>query len=597
MAIEKETADEAVKETTESKPLTDLNFLGLDGTPIKDMEVKVTVDGQIYQSRTDERGCLPTLSVDPGLPVVVEVKRLDGSFKSIDECKSGYTDSCKTYTSPALLLEATTELHEGAAGDIELSIPRFEDADKGVVETENSEPPVGEAYRDEGHSHPKYVTALTSTRSAPHTKHLPDPSLAVAPKTGGQSPLEGGRDKHGNPLIVYMEKVRDWWGRWHFWGMVEAGTPSSGTAAISPSSAVTYSGGMQKQVQALIDFATEQVTYDYSKEEGTQVVYTQMRFGTFKHKKDEKAAPDKGPGRCYQWVRVALARVVVTGGYLADEKAATLEEQESASMAGGPLIRKGFKDVTGELPDARWAAAGDVIVYAWASQTWERRKVQKKSPNLPNYGHIDIRSYESYISDFLPKTKHPSWTDYTNIHIYRKIFDPLPTARIRAFLHCLREYECQAERDEAKRYGMLNHALPNGNKVFTSYAAHPWHDVPESLRGTATASGAYQIVYTTWKEVFTKGLIELPRGVDQFSPAIQDRIAVIKLEGRDALHLIRKGEIEAAIDRLLTEWTSLPGGKENADRRTTGGKPMDKAYFMSIYDQYLIDEKAKEKIQ
>ncbi|QDL56173.1 hypothetical protein [Rhodoferax aquaticus] len=102
----------------------------------------------------------------------------------------------------------------------------------------------------------------------------------------------------------------------------------------------------------------------------------------------------------------------------------------------------GFRDVTSELPDARWAAAGDVIVYAWSDRAWGSRKANKKAPTMPNHGHIDIRSYASYISDFIPESGRPNWTDYTNIRIYRKVFDPMPTIYIKAFLHCLLDFEC-----------------------------------------------------------------------------------------------------------------------------------------------------------
>ena len=44
---------------------------------------------------------------------------------------------------------------------------------------------------------------------------------------------------------------------------------------------------------------------------------------------------------------------------------------------------------------------------------------------------------------------------------------------------------------------------------------------------------------------------------------------------------------------LPSEWTSLPGGKENAHRLTGDKKPMDMAYFQTLFDQYLDEEKAK----
>lgn len=103
----------------------------------------------------------------------------------------------------------------------------------------------------------------------------------------------------------------------------------------------------------------------------------------------------------------------------------------------------------------------------------------------------------------------------------------------------------------------------------------------------------------TLTEIFDKGLIE-PKG-DRFSPTIQDRIAVMKLEDRGVLHLIRTGRIKEALEfkgpkgnlALPSEWTSLPGGKENEHRLTGDKKPMDMAYFQTLFNQYLNEEKAK----
>jgi muramidase (phage lysozyme) len=78
---------------------------------------------------------------------------------------------------------------------------------------------------------------------------------------------------------------------------------------------------------------------------------------------------------------------------------------------------------------------------------------------------------------------------------------------------------------------------------------------------------------------------------------VQDRLAACKLESRQALPEIRMVKIEEAVKLLLTEWTSLPGAKENAHRRTADGKPMDMACFMGLFNTYLAQEKVKEKIQ
>jgi len=145
---------------------------------------------------------------------------------------------------------------------------------------------------------------------------------------------------------------------------------------------------------------------------------------------------------------------------------------------------------------------------------------------------------------------------------------------------------------------MLNVSLPSGDRCFSSYKKHPWSGKGKPAKGS-TAAGAYQILVGTWQEIFDKGLIEL-KG-DLFSPTVQDRIAVMKLEERGVLHLIRTGCIREALElkgpksilAVSSEWTSLPGGKENAHRLTADKKPMDMAYFQTLFDKYLTEEKAK----
>ena len=172
---------------------------------------------------------------------------------------------------------------------------------------------------------------------------------------------------------------------------------------------------------------------------------------------------------------------------------------------------------------------------------------------------------------------------------------------MRAFLHCLREYECQEERDDTKRYGVLNFPLPGGIKTFSNYKTHPWQGkpLPDEIkaRKASTAAGAYQITYETWEDLFKKIFISVDPSLDMFSPAVQDRLAVALLEiTKGALPLVRTGKTEDAVNALSGRWSSLPGGIHNAQRRSVGGKPMDMGYFIDIYNQYLIEEKAKEKI-
>ncbi len=575
---------------------TTLQFIGLDGLPIAGLAVRITIDGQSTDYQTDDKGFTPPLLAPPGKEVEVEVRRMDGSYKHIDQCTTPATPSNWTYISPSMVFEVTTELHQGQPGQAESHIPQWSEADMGVLEQASTpEPAVSDTYREEGRNHPKPTTTPPAPTAKPGktkplaTQQQPNPARATAPKTGAKAPLNKGRDAQGNPLMVYAEKVKDWWGSWSFaW-------PTSAHAHGKPlgaggHKAVAYMGEMQKQVQALIDTATALTKHEIS---GSTATYLAQARNGSKKLEEYKTKPSKDPkGWCYKYVKVALVQA-----HVVDDAA----QGESASGAGPELLKLGFRDVTSELPDARWAAAGDVIVYAWSDRAWESRKAKKKAPTMPNHGHIDIRSYATYISDFIPESGRPNWMDYTNIRIYRKVFDPMPTIYIKAFLHCLRDFECTEEPDDSKRYNMLNTALPSNpnSRRFSSYKTHPWHEAVKvfASNNSKSAAGAYQIQQATWQETIAKGLTDLTARDDLFSAAVQDRVAVFILENKKALPLIRTNRIGDAIAVLQKTWTSLPGAGENAKRKAPDGRPMDMAYFMSQFNKYVTEEKAKENVK
>ena len=627
-ATEPEQKSTTIKDDADEQNATkialDVSFLALDGSPIAKMGIAVRWEGGELLARTDADGAIPSIEAPPGETLSIAVQRFDGSYKKIGECCMPSSDGVLTAVSPNIVVETTTEKHEGTSGNAAERIPKPEQGDLGDLSAESKESGPSEA----GQATSDAETKRTETANSPPAnsdKQGQPPKPAPKPKTQLKAPetkvkqqadkppqhisgkaevkpkLEKGRDENGHPLAVITQKAVDWWNSWRMPTFNLWGTPASAVkGGTVPATPVKVDAEMVKKVEALLAFAREQTEYVYT--EGTAGVLASMGKGTFNHKKGEKES-DKSRGLCYTYVKVALTRAKIIDGVLAAQKASTAQTdaehyamQLSASKAGPALIAKGFKDVTAEVPDARWAAAGDVIVYAWSDTAWEQRK--KKDQKTPNHGHIDIRDYDFYISDFIPKAKHPTWAGYINLRIYRKVFDPLPIQRIRAFLRCIREFECQAEKDDRKRYQMLNTPLPSGDRRFSSYKTHPWVGLPITDK-VSTSAGAYQIKLKTWGEIFEKGLID--NSGDKFSPAIQDRIAVMKLEDRGVLHLIRTGRIKEALEfkgpngelALLSEWTSLPGGKENAHRLTGDKKPMDMAYLQTLFDQYLNEEKAK----
>ena len=243
MTTETQTGGNA--EVADTTPTTAINFLGLDGLPIANLDVLIKVGDREYKKSTDTDGKLPLLQSEPDTPIEISVKRMDGSYKPIDSCTTSSADACWTYTSPAILLEAKTQLHAGEPGDIETQIPRYAPEDAGVVSAEPSaepavsEPAVSPSYREEGRNHSKPLTSASKSTavSKPVSNKLPDPKRAAAPKTGASAPIATGRNSKGEPVAVYTEKSRDWWGRWlmstlHFLGVGAA----NAAQATQPSS-------------------------------------------------------------------------------------------------------------------------------------------------------------------------------------------------------------------------------------------------------------------------------------------------------------------------------------------------------------------------
>ena len=149
----------------------------------------------------------------------------------------------------------------------------------------------------------------------------------------------------------------------------------------------------------------------------------------------------------------------------------------------GPALEEaGFQNVTNQLPDARWAAPGDVIVYK-----------RTAAPN--DAGHIDIRTYDGYLSDFLGL--YLPVRQFTVTGIYRKHSDLVPEKRMRAFLMVIASREAE-QIFVADGYEEAYRTLPGNKKEkFNSYNTHPFDGKPKPKSGSA--SGAYGITENTWK--------------------------------------------------------------------------------------------------
>lgn len=124
----------------------------------------------------------------------------------------------------------------------------------------------------------------------------------------------------------------------------------------------------------------------------------------------------------------------------------------------------------------------------------------------------------------------------------------MQNANLQAFLRMIRYAEGTAS---ANGYRMLF-----GGRLFEGYADHPRIAVTAKSGGksiTSTAAGAYQILARTWDA------FKAQAGVSDFSPASQDRVAVMLIRSRGALGDVYAGRLEDAVRKCAREWASLPG--------------------------------------
>jgi muramidase (phage lysozyme) len=95
-----------------------------------------------------------------------------------------------------------------------------------------------------------------------------------------------------------------------------------------------------------------------------------------------------------------------------------------------------------------------------------------------------------------------------------------------------------------------------GGGTFSDTSDHPRKKLTKWGK-TSTAAGAYMIVEDTWDRY--KKRLNLP----DFSAASQDKAAIEIIRLQHALHLIQTGRIQTAIEKLRSQWSSLPGASQS----------------------------------
>ncbi len=119
-------------------------------------------------------------------------------------------------------------------------------------------------------------------------------------------------------------------------------------------------------------------------------------------------------------------------------------------------------------------------------------------------------------------------------------------------------------------YNVLVGSTPYKPITFNDYSAHP-RILNRALN--STAAGRYQFIWRTW------------RGLDfpDFTPENQDRGCIELIKGRDALEVVIRGDIEAAIHLCREEWASFSGNSYGQHQNKTADLV---AYFTGVLGRY-----------
>lgn len=266
------------------------------------------------------------------------------------------------------------------------------------------------------------------------------------------------------------------------------------------------------------------------------------------------------------------------------EQTIEVQEQVDKDNKAGPLQ---LTSAQYTQPDLTYSLPGDVIVY---------EKVNGVTLNEP--GHIDIRTYHIFASDFtsrypLPATANAPYISFKTIGVFRKISDTMAMVRVQAFLRIIREYavgeKSLSEKDSSYHvlsYGIVKQEAVKGKESSKSaekvddqkkqrimikdgdLSVHP-ADKSESDKFKNIPAGAYQLTYDVWKKAIDR--MGWPRS---FGRATQDRLAIYFLQStpevtvngirRSALGYIMEGKIQEAVNtaKLNEKYPFLPGGKK-----------------------------------
>lgn len=143
--------------------------------------------------------------------------------------------------------------------------------------------------------------------------------------------------------------------------------------------------------------------------------------------------------------------------------------------------------------------------------------------------------------------------------------------RVRAFLNMIAYAE--------GTLGSSGYRMHYAGELFYDFSDHPRQVICATYGSTgkqlcSSAAGRYQFLQKTWDYLAPK--IDAPN----FGPLHQDRAAIFLLDEKKALDLIKRGDIESAIERVNKTWASFPGSPYG--QRTYSLSHLKDVYYENI---------------
>lgn len=497
------------------------------GHAIPGLKMKLMLKNSvIFMGEADKDGIIFVENLPIGETLEIHVKTDDGDYKQIALAMIGARENVASLRSPKTKIELTSIYHQGEPGKAGLEKEE-------VVQKHNQIPKVEPEITGEQQRKPS---------------------------------VKEERNEKGHPIARVSYGLPDWFGLNRInpiqWSEIKRALQNSspGSAKKEGGSTILGAPSALDHLNRLVAFSEKQAGWKYPEKDTSETIVAKMRRQVLETPSTKSL--QKSTGYCNKYVKIALAYAEygISGEIVG-------KGISPARLMGNELTKAGFANVSDRLGkfeamvgenkveqiDLTYALPGDVIVYLDLS-------------NPTASGHIDIRTYHGFISDFIwpGRNGFPDLKKYKTLGVYRQYSDEVSLARVKAFLKILREHEAKGFKDPYRALRYDPSKGRNSHVTFDDLSHHP------SDKRSNSPAGAYQIKYNTFNAV-----VDVTGWPSTFTEKDQDRIAIYLLQGRrvkdrspsrTALGYILEGKVEQAVKetKLWLEWSCLPSeGKES----------------------------------